>query len=402
MRILAPLRRPAIFRLWLGQVLSNVGDEIYGIALIWIAADLIGPDAGYVAALQSASVFLSGLLAARFAETWDHRRTMVCVDVLRGLAVLLIPLLHAAVLGLLVPVAALVSGLSAFFLPALKASLPDLAADEDLLHTTNGLMESTLRLARIVGPGLIGLLHGLVATLHFFTIDALSFFCSAFSIASLHRDLPPPSEHAPVAIGLRESWRAVRRHPALRFVISTSPLASSLWWLVLPLGMTLLVHQRRPDDVGALGWLVCAYGVGNLGCNLVVGSARVAHPFRLMLLGRMTAGVGFVALALAPSYPLMLLSSALAASGGPMTDLGYLALLQRSGDRRHIARTYRLGMSIDYFGIMLVFLASPWIFRWLGPAPAILGCGLLIFISGAAGLAVRNPGEAGAVEQGSG
>lgn len=80
MSVFAPLRQRSIALLWVGQVLSNVGDEIYTVALIWLAAELVGVGAGFVAALQALSVCLCGLLLGHVADGWDHRRTMFVVD----------------------------------------------------------------------------------------------------------------------------------------------------------------------------------------------------------------------------------------------------------------------------------------------------------------------------------
>ena len=48
MRVLIPLARRPIRLLWAGQVLSATGQEFYMVAVVWIAAGLVGRDAGYV------------------------------------------------------------------------------------------------------------------------------------------------------------------------------------------------------------------------------------------------------------------------------------------------------------------------------------------------------------------
>lgn len=392
-QIFAPLRQRPIALLWVGQVLSNIGDEIYAIALVWLAADIIGVGAGYLTALQAMSILLVGLLAGHLADAWDHRRTMIAVDVVRGIAVLLVPLAaywHLPMLFVLVPVAIVVASMSAFFLPALKASLPELASDESLLTATNGLMETTSRLARIIGPALLGFLNAVVPIIHFFTIDAVSFFCSALSLQALHADLPPTND--PIDDSASGAWHTLRLTldrlndlPCLRFAVLASGIAFPAWSLVFPLAMALLLHQQRPQDVGALGWLVSVYGVGNLLSNLIVGSRPVTHPLRLFNAGNAVAGAGFIGLALSPNFPLMMLCSAVAASGGPMTSMGYVTLVQRGNDRVQIARTFRFAMTIEYSGKALAFLLSPWLFAHFGVAPMIVVCGAVMVGSAALG-----------------
>src|SRR6516162_2206796 len=91
MRIIKALRHPSIRLLWSGQVFSCIGDEVYSIALIWYATELIGLNAGLVAAVQAGSVFAFSLVAGYWVDHHDQRRMMILTDLLRGGAVLLLP-----------------------------------------------------------------------------------------------------------------------------------------------------------------------------------------------------------------------------------------------------------------------------------------------------------------------
>lgn len=193
MFVLKPLKHRSIALLWSGQVLSSIGDETYRVAVVWLAVGLVGADAGYLAAVQAASVLIFGLLGGIWADHWDQRRTMIWVDLLRGLIVLAPPII-ASVMPLsiwtLFVVVVTVSSLSALFDPALQAVLPQLAGNKDQLQATNALLQTTRRLAFIAGPGLVGVLQRFIPVVHFFTLDAISFALSASSIAALHRELP--------------------------------------------------------------------------------------------------------------------------------------------------------------------------------------------------------------------
>ena len=61
MLIFRPLARRSIALLWTGQVLAATGSEFYMIAVVWISAGLIGREAGYVSALQSAALLMASL-----------------------------------------------------------------------------------------------------------------------------------------------------------------------------------------------------------------------------------------------------------------------------------------------------------------------------------------------------
>jgi len=58
MRLFHPLSDPPIALLWAGLTTSAVGDNLFSIALTWVAIGLFGPAAGYLTALQAAIVLL--------------------------------------------------------------------------------------------------------------------------------------------------------------------------------------------------------------------------------------------------------------------------------------------------------------------------------------------------------
>ena len=177
MSFLKALRLPHIALLWSSQVLSSIGDYFYLVAVIWIAVKTAGSDAGLVAGAETFAMLVFGLLGGVYADRWNRRIIMVSVDLVRAVAVSMLAIL--ALTGTLqfwhlIVVAALVGSLGALFDPALQASLPALTGDDErTLQATNGLMDVTRRLARILGPGQVVLQF--IPLAHLLKLDAQSF-----------------------------------------------------------------------------------------------------------------------------------------------------------------------------------------------------------------------------------
>jgi MFS family permease len=392
--VLKPLSRRPIALLWGGQVLSAIGDEIYRVALVWLAIELVGDRAGYLGAVQSASLLIFGVLGGAWADRWDHRRTMIGVDTVRGIAVLVPPvfaLFHPLSVWVLVPVAIVVSSLGAFFDPALQAAVPELAHELELRQATTGLLDATRRVARVVGPGLVALLNRFLPLIQFFTLDAVSFAFSAVSVAALHQELPArepaPKRPGAIARNLLESYRLLRGHDLLFFaIVFGCGVTWSMWGLGMSVGLGLLLHQRMPTQVGAFGLILASYGLGNLLSNLVVGSLPIRRPERTLFVGLMVVGAGLTAMALAPSLPAMAVAAACAAIGGPMDDLSLLSVLQSAFRGNEIARIYRLLLAHTSGCTLVAFLLSPLLFDHFSAQAvttasgvAILGVGLVGF-----------------------
>ena len=205
MLMLKALRERSIARLWMGQALSSIGDEVYRVGLTWMLVGLIGADTGYLNAAQSAALMILSFIGGRWADHWEPLTTMVNVDSIRGVLVL-IPVLYSFFatppLALLIVVALILAALGAFFDPALQTTLPKFSRDYSVLRAATGLMMTTTRLARMVGPTIISVLAGLVAPIHFFTVDAISFFISAWFVRSLFAE---QAVRAPAAVRERSS-----------------------------------------------------------------------------------------------------------------------------------------------------------------------------------------------------
>ncbi len=397
MRILAALRQRHLAVLWLGQVCSAIGDQVYGIAVIWFAVRVVGNQAGFIGAAQSAAALLVGLLGGVYADRWNRRATMIGVDMVRGVAVALLPvatLLGPLNLWELASIAVVVGGLGALFDPALQASLPALAGDADILQATNGLMDATRRLARILGPGLASVLAAVLPLVQFFTIDALSFGISALAMGALgHRFAwtpPPQHKHARgvrgIATEINAAVRLVSRHPWLPYALAGLGVGNAVWSLGFTLGVALLVTRTLGGGLGAYGLIIGAYGVGNVVSNLIIGSWTIRRRARVTFVGRVVLGGGFFLLSLAPTVPLAMLAAAFAAIGGPLTDLPLLTVLQIDFPAEQIGKVYSLLMIVEGGGSLLGLLVAVPLFDHLGISTTIAISSSAVMIIGAIGL----------------
>jgi MFS family permease len=355
--------------LWSGQMLSAIGDRLHEVALMWIAVEAVGGEAGLVAAAGTVTRLLLGLPAGVWADRWDRRRTMIAADVVRAAAVATL-----AVAGVFGPVAlwhlaliaAVLGAFDSFFAPALQASLPALAPDPPTLQRANALLNVNHRLAFVLGPSLTGVLLALIPISGFFGINAATFAASGLAIVALGRgyawrapraDGPGPS----LVAELRDSFHLVWGHRVLRSGIGLLCIWNVAYAIGGMVGLPLLIHEmgEGPDRYG---YLMGAYGVGNVASNLWLAShpVAVAHRSAVLFAGGLFYGAGMAALAWSPSYELALVAAAVAAVGGPMTDLMVLMIIQTefATDRIGKVFAFRFTLSRTSFGVGLA-LAAP-------------------------------------------
>jgi MFS family permease len=404
--LLRPLGTRALALLWAGLAASAVGDELFRVVLGYVAVRLLGEAAGYLAVAQSAAMLAALLLAGRWLDRAAPLRVMLAADLLRagalgGLEVLWLGWGAPPGWALFAAIAALGLGAAAFR-PAMQAAMPVLAGDRALLPAANALMDTTERLARLVGPGLLVLAAALLPEVHFVTLDAASFLLSGLAVLLIARARAVPA--APrLAEGLIASAmrgvRAVRGHPLLRAMLAVGGIQNGVWMACYFLAVPLhLERQFGTAGLAAFGTVIACYGIGNLGGTLVFGNLalprrRVPRVFGgILLFGGATVAMA-AAMLLPAGWQLAAIAAtaAVAGIGGPMQDIVMATLRQTEVAPADVAATTRAYMISVQAGTVLAMLAAPSLVAAIGPAGCVLGSGLVYLVIGAVGLA-RLPG----------
>jgi MFS transporter, DHA3 family, macrolide efflux protein len=392
------LRTPHLAILWSGQMLSAIGDQCFGVAMIWITTHLLGSMAGVVVALGSLVALLASLPGGVLADRWPRLRTMISTDLLRaGLAGTLALLAVSGALQIwqLLLLSVGLETLGTLFDPALIASLPSLARDSKQLYATNALMDGTQRMARILGPGLTGLLLLILPLTHFFTLDAVSFALSALSILMLARQFPARKTQAAekkserkgqIFTDMRVALHHLRAHRALAWALGSLGLSNIAWSATFLIGVPLLVARMSGASAGTYGLIVAAYGVGNVLSLFLTSNLTRTRNLSLMFGGQIVLGLGFLLIGFPSTPVLAMIGAAIAAFGSPVGDLILLTMIQTDFPAEHVGKMYSLRRLIAGTGMMLgSALAAP-LFASLNIATGIMLCSLAILLIGGVSL----------------
>jgi MFS family permease len=182
------LRNRNFLALWLGQIISQVGDSFTYLALLITVNRLTGSTVAMGLMMISLTLpqlvfsFLAGVVVDRV----DRKHVMILSDLLRGLLVLAFLTVHSAEqVHVFYLVGFLLSSVSVFFAPAKAAMIPRIVEAEDKLLSANALSQTVRVVALLVGPALAGFLIGLAGTAVAFIVDSLSYFVSAIAIVTI-------------------------------------------------------------------------------------------------------------------------------------------------------------------------------------------------------------------------
>jgi MFS family permease len=380
-------RDPNVLR-WLGAYVSSAtGDNVYYVALSWVAVQSGTPSqAGLVMAVSAAPRALLMLGGGVIADRFGPRRVLIVSNGVRCAAVVSVALLLAVsspgpwLLGLL----ALVFGVvDAVLMPALGA-LPARITARGQLARVHGMRGMAGRLANIVGAPLGGLGVALGGAAAAFGTAALLFaialpLLTAVRMRRRPQELPagqelPVGQESPARPALRDGLDHIRRNPVLARLMLVIALSELGFAGPMNVGLTLLADERGWGASG-MGWVLAGFGAGAGAMSLLL-TVRGRVPRAGLVLSAAIAG-GAVALGALAYVPTVTGAVGVTLAVGLLAGLsGALcgALVQTESDPAFVGRVTSVS-SLFSLGL------APLTFPVTGAAVAFWGAGPVFVVS---------------------
>jgi MFS family permease len=306
------------FLLWIGQIISQLGDRLDQMALIafiYLRAPGSTIEIAKILSFTIIPVFVIGPIAGVYVDRWNRRRTMYACDLLRAVLVFTIPffLFYSKSLALIYLVIFVVFSIGRFFVPAKMSIIPDLVEKKDLLMA-NSLVHTTGMIAAILGFGISGIIVEWLGARSGFYLDALSFLISALFIFSIarkserHMDLKRVGKE--IVEVIRKSVFQEIKEGILYFIKKkdirfTAGIIFILWsalgavYVVFIVFVQKTLHSATKD----LGLLIMFLGLGLFLGSLIYGrfGQRISH-YKTIFVSLILSGIMLVIFAFTLHY----------------------------------------------------------------------------------------------------
>ncbi len=334
--------------LWSSQTVSQFGSQVSQLALPIVAIVALRESAFAVAMLGMVE-FLPFLLLSLPAGVWvdrlPRRPMLVAADVLRAVALATVPIaywLDALTIWQLYVVGFVVGVGTVFFDVAYQSYLPTLVK-RDQLSDGNSKLEVSRSAAQLGGPGLGGVLIGILTAPVAVVVDAISFVVSALLIGRIRT-----TERKPLAEDRRsllsELWEGLRyvvKHEYVRGMAASVAIFNFfgnvggsilLVYLVRDLGMSVTTIGLVLG-LGNVGFLAGAFVAKRVETRLGVGRTIVGSmalsPFGLLLVPLATRD---------SAVPLLLASGVIVGFAVVLYNVSAISLMQAITPDRLLGR----------------------------------------------------------------
>ena len=378
---------------WWGQMISQIGDGVSKLALLWFVYSITGSPlkTTVIGLLQTVPPILFGPLMGVYLDRLPKKPIMIVTDVLRAVLIGLIPCsvsVEAFTVEFIYVLVFLHAIASAVFGPALTASVPFLVARPQFT-AANALLQSTTSLGIVVGPALSGIGIAALSSQEVLCVNAASYLISAACLLPIrlcHEQLTHTSGSSVAATardlveGIRFAFVEQRIIPFLILMAGLYTFGASAFATLFP------IFGRKMLDLGPVevGYLWSSLGVGLF--LMSIGLVCLTHwelskRIQAIATSCAVAGAAVCGLVWVSDHLLAVVLMGIIGGGkGALTPIAW-------GVMQEITPGHMVGRVLSLYttGAMTAAIAGMTTFGWIaqefGERTSVIGIGLMLFVT---------------------
>jgi MFS family permease len=278
---------------WIGKLISQFGDELYGIALAWWVLQKTGSTVsmGLFMFASAAPGIIMGLFTGAISDRWNRKHIMVFSDAVRGILVLTISILAYTDMLAIWQVYAIgicLSAAGAFFNPSSQAILPDIVGKENLAKA-NSMSQMIGGVCTTLGPMLGALIVSFLGTNLVFMMNGVSFFVAMILAALMKYEVPYQKKEKTEGNIIRDIGEGLRYIGKRKNLLKILTVIGAAHFFVGSLSVSLpfLANGLSGTGVNNLGLLQMMLGIGLLAGSIYRRWRKNDSPEKIMEKGLM-------------------------------------------------------------------------------------------------------------------
>lgn len=380
--------------LWCGQLVSQVGNRLYLIALGWYFVSVLNDNGGLflLFIISSLPSLLFGALAGPLVEKWNKKYTIIGCDILSGILVSLLGwgiysgLKSTAIIYI---ICFLLNTVNLLFSPSVNSILPSILPENKMQQGVS-YMKVITSLGQILGAAIGGVLVGFIGVYMTIIINSVSFFLSAFSEMFIR--------YKPVAAKMSQKFIAdfmaglsyIRNKDLVRHVLIIT-ICSNLFITPLLVGLPILVNDILKMDAIYYGIADAMFPLGAI-CIAVILSYKIGKIRPLLSFGQGVLGIAFcfISVSLINNYYYLLIVMTLYGAFTNYINIRIITYFIQTVDVDFRGRFFSILESFSYSSLSLSYVLISVMSETFSTQQIFVINGIILFIIGIFAIGLNN------------
>lgn len=379
--------------MFLGRIVTNLGDSLYAVAAMWLVYDLGGSTfytglAGFLSIIPRLIQFFSGPLVDRL----PIRPVLIYTQILQAILLLIVPVashFEFLTVSLVLIITPILTTLNMFVYPAQMAALPRFLSEKELTKG-NSLFTIAYQGIDIACNAIAGILIVLIGAIAIYILDAVAFLIGAYIFSLIripikrNEDIKNNSlEPTPKSTYLSDLVDGLK-------IITLTPLSRLLYGIIiinLAMGATFVVLPAFGSDIGGpemYGFLLMAQALGSLFGALITPYLKLDNiPIGKLYATAFTlSGIAWGISIFSPWSWLTIVIYGLAWIPGGVTNIVINTVIQKGIPEKLLGRVFSATISISGIASPLGGLVGGSLGVMVGSEYIILFSGLMVLLVG--------------------
>ena len=376
--------------LWWAQVISQAGDSIYQLALLWLVLEMTQSNivTGIIAMSAYMPALIFGLYAGVLSDRIDRFRLMLLSNAAQALTVILIPIAlwnNIQNVWIICGLAFLRSSFYTLFQPALQSYIPLLFSKKNIVKI-NSILITSGQIAWMVGPFFAGTLLLIVSLKNLFVVDAISFLLAIILLLFLNQPQPSTNNQSKSHwLDLKKGLSYLFSHKPILFMLIITFINNLFIMGPAVVGIPILVKSALNGSASDFAYMEGCMALGALCGSLIVSklNGKLSNGI-IWAIGLIIDGITFSFFYWADSVPIAMIMIYVHGIGIPLIMVSRTSMIQLHTPNKYHGRLFsftHLGvvgttaLSSALVGIISAYISVKIVFLFIGIGASL--CGVL-------------------------
>ncbi|MGF7048112.1 MFS family permease [Paenibacillus sp. DS2015] len=395
--------------MFIGRILTNIGDSLYTVAAMWLVYDLSGSTlytglAGFLSIIPKIIQLLSG----PFIDRLPVRGVLVYSQLIQGILLLIVPIAYyfgVLTVGLVLIITPLLATCNTWVYPAQMSALPKILEKKQLTQG-NSLFSLAYQGIDVACNAVSGILIGILGAVSLYLWNSIGFFIGALLFAQIrikpggvksegNLSIEPHESSAPMALHENKPKQTnMNRYfldlkEGIRLLVKT-PLSKILFGVIIinvAGGATFSVMPMYSDHLGGAdvyGILLMSQALGSLVGALCAPYLRLERIRlgRLYAIAFTLSGLAWFLSVHSPWLWVTFLVYGLAWFPGGAVNVIINTVLQKGVPQQYLGLIFSVTMALSGIALPLGSLIGGTLGVWLDSSTVISLCGITVLLVG--------------------